>query len=173
MLQLLQSRHLAFRNNLVSMTWRRHACVNQRLNSSPRAPPLCTCSYVTLIASDVCSIRTKVSCKVDITGYSAMIPVRSECIPFKIKIVYIRSIWCHTRLCLKTLRSANHEWMFQSEVNYNGFPLLRGVGSNGHCVCTVVHVNWNTVPARSALLTSWLSELGMLTKRDMQNMHLF
>ncbi len=47
------------------------------LNSSPRAPPL-RISYVTLIASDVCSIRTQVPCEVDITEYSAMIPVRSE-----------------------------------------------------------------------------------------------
>ncbi len=31
-------------------------------------------------------------------------------------------------------------------------------------------VNRNTVHARSALLTSWLSESGVLTKRDMQNM---
>ncbi len=39
-------------------------------------------SYVTLITSDVCSIRTQVPCEVDITGYSSMIPVRSERIPF-------------------------------------------------------------------------------------------
>ncbi len=32
------------------------------------------------------------------------------------------------------------------------------------------HVNRNTVNARSALLTSWLSESGVLTKRDMRNM---
>ncbi len=32
------------------------------------------------------------------------------------------------------------------------------------------HVNRNTVHARSSLLTSWLSESGVLTKRDMQNM---
>ncbi len=32
------------------------------------------------------------------------------------------------------------------------------------------HVNRNTVHARSALLTSWLSGSGVLTKRDMQNM---
>ncbi len=32
------------------------------------------------------------------------------------------------------------------------------------------HVSRNTVHARSALLTSWLSESGVLTKRDMQNM---
>jgi len=32
------------------------------------------------------------------------------------------------------------------------------------------HVNRNTVHARSALLTSWLSESGVLTKRDMQNL---
>ncbi len=32
------------------------------------------------------------------------------------------------------------------------------------------HVNRNTVHAWSALLTSWLSESGVLTKRDMQNM---
>ncbi len=32
------------------------------------------------------------------------------------------------------------------------------------------HVNRNTVHARSALLTSWLSESGVLTKRDMLKM---
>ncbi len=41
-------------------------------------PPALHISYVTLIASDVCSIRTQVPCEVDITGYSAMIPVRSK-----------------------------------------------------------------------------------------------
>ncbi len=65
--------------------------------------------------------------------------------------------------------SAIHEWMFQSEVNYNGFPLLREKGA----MDTVYreHVNWNTVQARSTLLMSWLSESGVLTfKRDMQKM---
>ncbi len=47
------------------------------INSSPRASPALHISYVTLIASDVCSNRTQVPCEVDITGYSAMIPVRS------------------------------------------------------------------------------------------------
>ncbi len=41
-------------------------------------PPALHISYVTLNASDVCSIRTQVPYKVDITGYSTMIPVRSE-----------------------------------------------------------------------------------------------
>ncbi len=69
-------------------------------------PPALHISCVTLIASDVCSIRTQVPCEVDITGYSSMIPVRSECIFHSkcievcktwIKIVYIyRGIWCHT-----------------------------------------------------------------------------
>ncbi len=52
------------------------------LNSSPRRPPALHISYVTLITSDVCSIRTQVPCEVDITRYSSMIPVRSERIPF-------------------------------------------------------------------------------------------
>ncbi len=30
------------------------------------------------VLADVCSIRTQVPCEVDITGYSAMIPVRSD-----------------------------------------------------------------------------------------------
>ncbi len=35
-----KSRHLAFMNNLVSTTWRRHAvCKSAVLNSSPRTPP--------------------------------------------------------------------------------------------------------------------------------------
>ncbi len=54
--------------------------------------------------------------------------------------------------------------MFRSQVNFNGFPLL---GSNEHCVGII---SSGTVHARSSLLTSCLSESGVLTKRDMQNM---
>ncbi len=61
----------------------RSACDSAVLNSSPRAPPpprppALHISYVTLILSDVCPIRTQVPYEVYITGYSAMIPVRSE-----------------------------------------------------------------------------------------------
>ncbi len=43
----------------------------------------------------------------------------------------------------------------------------QGVGSNKHCVGII---SIRTVHARSSLLTSWLSESGVLTKQDMQNM---
>ncbi len=62
--------------------------------------------YVSLIASDVCSIRMQVPCEVDITGYYAMIPVRREhicsiqsalkCAKREFKFNY-RGILCHTR----------------------------------------------------------------------------
>ncbi len=50
--------------------------------ASSHVPPALHISYVTLITSDVCSIRTQVPCKMDITRYSTMIPVRSKRIPF-------------------------------------------------------------------------------------------
>ncbi len=43
-------------------------------------------------------------------------------------------------------------------------------GSREHRTLWRDHVNRNTVNARSSLLMSWLSESGVLTKRDMQNM---
>ncbi len=60
-----------------------------------------------------------------------------------------------------------HEWMFWSEVNFSGFPCS---ASREQWTLCREHVNRNTVHAWSALLTSWLSESGVLTKRDMQNM---
>ncbi len=57
--------------------------------------------------------------------------------------------------------------MFRSEVNFNGFPCS---GSREQWTLCRDHVNRNTVHARSSLLTSRLSESGVLTKRDMQNM---
>ncbi len=57
-----------------------------------------------------------------------------------------------------------HEWMFRNKVN---FPCS---GSREQWTLCREHVNRNTVHAWSALLTSWLSESGVLTKRDMQNM---
>ncbi len=78
--------------------------------------------------------------EVDITGYSAMIPVRSECIcsmqsalkctrrEFKLYIftevydVTLVRVWRH---CTAQF----HEWMFWSEENFNGFPLLRELGA--------------------------------------------
>ncbi len=78
-----------------------------------------------------------------ITGYSAMIPVRSERIcsiqralkcarcEFKLylftEVYYVTlraslvSFACVWRRCTAQIR----EWMFQSEVNFNGFSLLR------------------------------------------------
>ncbi len=60
-----------------------------------------------------------------------------------------------------------HEWMFPNKVNFSGFPCS---GSREQWTLCREHVNRNTVHAWSALLTSWLSESGVLTKRDMQNM---
>ncbi len=91
-----------------------------------------------------------------------------------IKIVYIyRGIWCHTRTCVKTLRSAN-PWM-----NVPKWSKLQRIspcsGSREQWTLCREHVNRNTVHAWSVIslliiLTSWLSESGVLTKRDMQNM---
>lgn len=57
--------------------------------------------------------------------------------------------------------------LFWSEVNFNGFPTAQGVGSKEHLRRD--HVYWNMLHAHSSLLTSWLSELGVLTERYMQN----
>ncbi len=85
-----------------------------------------------------------------------------------IKIVYIyRGIWCHTRRAWRRCVAQIHEWMFRDEVNFSGFPCS---GSREQWTLCREHVNRNTVHAWSALLTSWLSESGVLTKRDRQNM---
>ncbi len=47
-----------------------------------------------------------------------------------------------------------HEWMFRNDGSREQWTLCRE------------HINRNTVHAWSALLTSWLSESGVLTKRD-------
>ncbi len=87
------------------------------LNSSPRATPALYILYVSLIASDDCSIRTKVPCEVDNTGYSALIPVQSEricsiqsalkCAIHEFKLYIFTEVYCHTRLCVKMLRCTN------------------------------------------------------------------
>ncbi len=151
-------------------------CVNQRFSIPVLAhnPPPHTLhiSYVTLITSDVCSIqlylrsghhrifRHDSSSKRTYSIQSAYKCARNE-LKLYISEVYDVTLVCAWRRC------ANHEWFFRSEVNYNGFPLLREYGA----MDTVYreHVNRNTVQARSAFLTSWLSESGVLTKRDMQN----
>ncbi len=58
-------------------------------------------------------------------------------------------------------------WMFRSEINFNRFSLLRSMEQWTLCRD---HINQNTVHAHSSLLMSWLSESGVLTERDMQNM---
>ncbi len=52
-------------------------------------------------------------------------------------------------------KSCKHQWIFPAQ----------GVGSNEHFVGRTQ----NTVHARSSLLTSWLSDSGVLTKRNKQN----
>ncbi len=70
-----------------------------------------------------------------------------------------------TRLCVKTLQAAAQRKSMNecSEVKKTStdFP-AQGVGNNTRCRD---HINRNTVHARSSLLTSWLSESGVLTKR--------
>ncbi len=146
--------------------------LEQRFSIPVLAPPPLHIPYVTLIALDVCSIRTQVPYEVDITGYSAVIPVRSEhiysiqsaykCARRELKLYIFTEVYDITlvrawRRCVAQI----HEWMFQNEVNS---------GSREQWTLCREHVNRNTVHAWSALLTSWLSESGVLTKRDMQNM---
>ncbi len=86
-----------------------------------------------------------------ITGYSAMIPVRSEricsiqralkCARCEFKLYLFTEVYyftlraslvsfaCVWRRCTAQIR----EWMFQSEVNFNGFPLLREYTVKGPC----------------------------------------
>ncbi len=79
-----------------------------------------------------------------------------------IKIVHIyRGIWCHTHPCVKTLRSANPWMNVPKWSNFNGFPCS---GRREQWTLCREHVNRNTVHAWSALLTSWLSESGVLTR---------
>ncbi len=84
--------------------------------------------------------------------------------------VYYVTLVCAWRCCAAQI----HEWMFWSEVNFSGFPCSGSREQWTLCreqwtLCRE-HVNRNTVHARSALLTSWLYESGVLTKRDMQYM---
>ncbi len=110
----------------------RHLYVEQRFSIPVLAPPLLCIFRVTLIASDVCSIRTQ---EVDITGYSAMIPVRSERI-YSIQSAYKCArrglkLYMFTEVYVSLVRGWRrgaeqiHEWMFRNEVNFSGFPLLR------------------------------------------------
>ncbi len=89
-------------------------------------------------------LRPRSACGVDITGYSAMIPVRSEHITFEVHI----SVW-----------GMNSNSIYQ-----------RYMMSHSSAPEYVDVVNRNTVHAWCALITSWLSESGVLTRRDMQNM---
>ncbi len=107
-----------------------------------------------------------------------MIPVRSECIYSiqsalkcarrELKLYIFTEVYDVTlirawRRCAVQI----HEWMSRNKVNFSGFPCS---GSREQWTLCREHVNRNTVHAWSALLTSWLSESGVLTKRDMQNM---
>ncbi len=111
------------------------------------------------------------TCEVDITRYSAMIPVQSVCsIQRALKCARREfKLYLFTEVYYVTLHTSLVsfvcEWMFQSEINFNGFPLLRSREQRTLCR---EHVNRNIVHARSSLLTSWLSDSGVLNKRDMQ-----
>ncbi len=76
------------------------------------------------------------------------------------------SFVCVWRRCRRIAQF--HEWMFWCEVNFKRFPMLREKGAQWR-LCRDP-INRNTVHSWSSLLTSWLSELGVLNKRDMQNM---
>ncbi len=117
-------------------------------------------------------------CEVDITGYSAMIPVRSEriysiqsvlkCARRELKLYIFTEVYDVILVrAWRRYAAQIHEWMFPNKVNFSGFPCS---GSREQWTLCREHVNRNTVHAWSALLTSWLSESGVLTKRDMQNM---
>ncbi len=71
----------------------------------------------------------------------------------------------HSSVCEDAASSAN-PWINVPKWTSTDFP-AQGVGSNEHCRD---HINRNRVHARSTLLTSWLFESSVLTKRDMQNM---
>ncbi len=116
--------------------------------------------------------------EVDITGYSSMIPVRSEriysiqsalkCARRELKLYIFTEVYDVTLVrAWRRCAAQIYEWMFWNEVNFSGFPCS---GSREQWTLCREHVNRNTVHAWSALLTSWLSESGVLTKRDMQNM---
>ncbi len=108
------------------------------LNSSPRAPPLCIFGMLLLSLQMFVLLERK--CPANWTSqdippwfqFEANV-FHSKCIEVCktwIKMLYIyRGIWCHTRPCVKMLRSADvaqiHEWMFRNKVNFSGFHLLR------------------------------------------------
>ncbi len=91
-------------------------------------------------------------------GHWSMQDVNLNCI-------YLQRYICKFGLWVKSLRSAN-PWM-----NVLKWSKLRSPcsGSKEQWTLCREHVNRNTVHARSALLTSWLYESGVLTKRDMRN----
>ncbi len=117
----------------------------------------------------------QVPCEVDITGYSAMISVRSEriysiqsalkCARRELKLYIFTEVYDVTLRVWRRWAAQIQEWMFQNKVNFSGFPCS---GSREQWTLCREHVNRNTVHAWSALLTSWLSESGVLTKRDMR-----
>ncbi len=107
-----------------------------------------------------------------------MIPVRNECMcsiqralkcaRCKFKLYLFTEVYdVHSSVCEDAAqRKSVNEC---SEVKYTStdFPCS---GSREQRTRCRDHINQNTVHARSSLLTSWLSESGVLTKRDMQNM---
>ncbi len=138
------------------------------LNSSPRTPPLCT--FRMLLLSLQTFVLFKRKCPAKWTSQNippwfqfeanVYIPVH-----WSVRVVNFNCIYLQRYMIVRAWRkSANPRWMNVPKWSklQRIFP-AQGVGSNGHCV------NQNTLHARSALLTSWLSESGVL-KREMQNM---
>ncbi len=127
-----KSWHLAIIKNLVSTTWRRHAvCKSAVLNSSPRDPPphprsahfACySYSFKCLFYLNLSSLR---SGHHSIFQFERTYSIQSayKCARRELKL-YISEVYDVTLVCAWRCCAA-HEWMFRSEVNYNGFPLLR------------------------------------------------
>ncbi len=139
------------------------------LNSSPRAPPLCIFRMLLLSLQMFVLFERKCPAKWTSQDIPPWFQFEANVyIPFKvcktwIKIVYIyRGIWCHTRPCVKTLRSANPWMNVPKWSKLQRISPAQGEGSNGPCV--------GSISIGTQFITTWLSESGVLTKRDMQNM---
>ncbi len=98
-----------------------------------------------------------------ITGYSAMIPVRSEricsmqsalkCARREFKLYLFTEVYCHTRPCVKTLRSVN-PWMKVPKWSKLQRIYPGKSGSREQWTLCRDNVNRNAVHAQSAFLTS-------------------
>ncbi len=102
------------------------------LNSSLRAPPLCICRMLLLSLQMFVLFERKCPAKWT-SGYSAMIPVRSEriysiqsalkCARRELKLYIFTEVYDVTLVrAWRRCAAQIHEWMFRNEVNFSGFP---------------------------------------------------